>query len=66
MDNTEVIEVCKNFMHHSAFNLINAAETNNPELMWAVLTNTKTMINGYIEALESDLQMSGISGKMSD
>ena len=54
MDNTEVVDVVKNFMHHAAFNLINAAETNNPELMWAVLVNTSSMVGSYIEALEGE------------
>mgnify|MGYP003704692391 CR=1 FL=1 len=34
------------------FNMINSAETNNPELMWAVLVNTRSMIDSYVEALE--------------
>ena len=54
MDNTEVVDVVKNFMHHAAFNMINAAETNNPELMWAVLVNTRSMVDSYIEALEGE------------
>lgn len=55
MENTEVVEVVKNFMHHAAFNLINSAETNNPELMWAVLVNTRATLNSYIEAISQEL-----------
>ncbi len=38
-------------MHHAAFNLINSAETSNPELMWAVLVNTQATIESYIQTM---------------
>lgn len=57
MEESEVVSVVKNFMHHAAFNLINAAETNNPELMWAVMQNLESMVGSYIEAISEEVNV---------
>jgi hypothetical protein len=57
MEESEVVSVVKNFMHHAAFNLINAAESNNPELMWAVMQNLESMVGSYIEAISEEVNV---------